>query len=132
MYIFFRIRSPYKVYSALSDGHFRRGVQEADRQGGDVRVPGTLLVKHHLSIEALCLLFNARWARIKSENPNLVRATAFINENNDTRVVHLDGVPSVLKLSHSTGWTLFLKFHNLAQQLSFRLSKIWQTVEQRN
>ena len=95
MYIFFRIRSPYKVYSALSDGHFRRGVQEADRQGGDVRVPGTLLVKHHLSIEALCLLFNARWARIKSEKPNLVRATAFIN---DTRVVHLDGVPSVLKL----------------------------------
>ena len=55
-----------QVYFALSDGHFRRGVQEVDREGGDFRVSRALLVKHQLSIEALCILFKARrWVRIK-------------------------------------------------------------------
>merc|ERR1711974_443047 len=52
------------------DGHFRRGVQEVDREGGDLRVSRALLVKHQLSIEALCILFKARrWARIKKRKP---------------------------------------------------------------
>ena len=63
----FCFRSPNdEVYFALSDGHFRRGVQEVDREGGDLRVSRALLVKLQLSIEALCILFKARrWARIK-------------------------------------------------------------------